>query len=388
MRTDLDAMNKIRVLEMIDRPFLGGGQITLLTLANGLDKERFEVAAAFMGEGPLGEELRKAGIPCFAVDLRKKAGPGAVAGIAGVLRKNAIDILHTHGGVAGLYGRLAARKAGIRAVVHTVHGIHYLHYRNPFLRTVFIVLERWLARMTDAIVFVSAADLDRGKRLRLASPAQARLIRNGVPETIGIPSDFDPLKKKAELGAEGRPLVVAVSRLHRQKGLIHLLHAAPLVRREIPDVQIVVAGGGPLENRLAAKGRMMRLGGNLLLLGERADAREILAAADVFVLPSLWEGLPYVLVEAAALGKAIVATDIDGVREVLRSGVTGILVPPKDAGSLAAAVVSLLEDKAFAGQLGARAQAEIPSRFSVPTMIKETERLYLEILKDKKAVKP
>ncbi len=376
-------MKQIKVLEMIDRPFLGGGQITLLTLARGLDKSRFDVFAAFSGEGPLAEELRKSGIPRLAIDIQKKAGPAAVTRIAALLRDNDIDILHTHGGVAGLYGRLAARKAGIPVVVHTIHGIHYLHYRNPLLKAAFIGLERKLSRKTNAVIFVSAADLERGKRLRLASSGQARLIRNGVPPIAGVPAAFDPERKKAEFGAQGRPLVVAISRLHRQKGLIHLLHAIPLIRREIPEVKIVVAGGGPLENRLASKGRRMRLGGSLLLLGERGDAREILAAADVFVLPSLWEGLPYVLVEAAALGKPIVASDINGVREVLRSGETGILVPAADAASLAAAVISLLKDRTLAEEIGTRARAEIPPQFSVSGMIAETERLYMELFEKK-----
>ncbi|HEX2694454.1 MAG TPA: glycosyltransferase family 4 protein, partial [Acidobacteriota bacterium] len=343
-------MKRVRVLEMIDRPFLGGGQVTVLTLARGLDKEKFEVLVASEDGGPLVDELAKIGIRHVPVRLGKFSGLSSAGALATVLRENAVDILHTHGGIAGLYGRLAARKAGTPAVVHTVHGLHYLHYRNPAAKRAFIVLERRLSRSTDAVVFVSEADMERAARLRLALPPKARLIRNGVPP---IPQARlrDPAAVRAELRAVGRPLVVAVSRLHRQKGVTYLLRAVPLVRAEIPNVRIVVAGGGPLADRLGAEVKALRVGDNVALLGERKDALSILAAADVFVLSSLWEGLPYVLVEAAALGKPVVATDIDGVREVIRSGATGVLVPPRDPGALAAAILLLLKDRAFAGGL-------------------------------------
>jgi glycosyltransferase involved in cell wall biosynthesis len=374
-------MSRIKVLEMIDRSFLGGGQITLLSLVKGLDKDKFEVMAASGGGGPLVDELGKLGVPHIPIDVRKLSGPGAVGRIAAVLRGAAIDVLHTHGGVAGLYGRLAAKKAGIPAVVHTLHGIHYLHYRNPLLKWAFIVLERRLSRFTDAVIFVSQADLRRGMKLRLAPAGKARLIRNGIDPPGMIPG-FDRAAKKIELGSDGRPLIVAVSRLHRQKGLKYLLRAVPLIREGIPAVKVVIAGGGPLASKLASAVRRLRIGESASLLGEREDAREVLAAADVFVLPSLWEGLPYVLVEAAALGKPIVASDIDGVREVVRSGETGVLVPPRDPGSLAAALILLLMDQDLAGKLGERARRDIPSDFALERMVRETEALYLEVFRN------
>lgn len=374
-------MGRIKVLEMIDRPFLGGGQIALLSLAKGLDKEKFEVLAASGGGGPLADELGKLGVPQIPIDVRKSSGPGAAGRIAAALGGLGVDILHTHGGVAGLYGRLAAKKAGIPAVVHTLHGIHYLHYRNPLLKRGFIVLERRLSRFTDAVIFVSQADLQKGMNLRLAPAGKARLIRNGIDQA-GIIPGFDGAAKKNELGSAGRPLVAAVSRLHRQKGLKYLLRAVPLIREEVPAVKLVVAGGGPLESRLASEVRRLRIGESAALLGERKDAREVMAAADVFVLPSLWEGLPYVLVEAAALGKPIVATDIDGVREVVRSGETGVLVPPRDPGQLAAALILLLRDRDLAGKLGERARRDIPPAFSLERMVRETEALYLDVFRN------
>jgi len=373
-------MRKLRVLEMIDKPFLGGGQMHLLALAGGLDKVRFDVAVASMPGGALETEAAKAGLLFWPVPLRKRLSGESIREIARLLRANEIDILHTHGGVAGLFGRRAAARAGTSVVVHTLHGIHYLHYRNPVLKYLLVLDERRLARRTDAVIFVSEADFDRGERWRLVPRSRMRLIRNGVPPDPG--ADLEILRRRDELRAALKlapPVVGAVSRLHRQKGVIHFLRAAPAILRRRPDAKIVIVGGGPLERevrRLAARAGLDR---QVLILGERPDARDLLSLFDVFVLPSLWEGLPLVLIEAASLGKPIVASIIDGVREVLRDGETGLLVPPAKPAELAAAVVRLLEDPDLAARLGAAARREIPPRFTLERMVGDTQNLYLEL---------
>lgn len=376
-------MRTIKVLEMIDRPFLGGGQMVLLSIARGLDRNKFAVAACSRTGGPLVEELRKASIPHFNVPIGKTSGLGTVRAVENILRRQAIDILHTHGGVAGLYGRWAARRTGTPVVVHTVHGIHYLHYRNPVFRRLLIGLERRLGRTTDAVVFVSEADLARARALGLAPEDRLRLIRNGV-EILPEPAAWRLESLRKELGiASDEILVGAVSRLHRQKGVAHFIDAARPVLERFPKARFLVAGGGPLEASLRRMVRERDLGRAVRLLGERSDAMELLALLDVFVLPSLWEGLPLVLIEAAGLAKPIIASDIDGVREVLRDGETGLLVPAGDSSALAGAISQLLENRVLGRKLGERARKEIPRAFSRPRMIAETQALYQDIFKKK-----
>jgi glycosyltransferase involved in cell wall biosynthesis len=369
---------RVRVLEMIDRPFLGGGQVHVLTVAAGLNKDFFDVSISAGPGGPLATDAGRAGFPFVPAAMTKKLSRGTARAIAESLRERRIDILHTHGGVAGFFGRWAAGLARTPVVVHTLHGIHYLHYRNPFLREAFILQERLLARRTDAVIFVSEADAARGRKHRLVPEEKIRVIRNGIdrpnPGRAG-----DPAGELRSLIAPDGPLIGAVARLHRQKGIAHLLRAAPFVLARFPKAKIAVAGGGPLEAGLRREVERAGLGGRFLLLGERADAADLLALADVFVLPSLWEGLPLALLEAAALGKPIAATDIDGVREVVRDGETALLAPPADPGRLAAAVIRLLDDPGFAAAMGDRARAEISVRFTLSGMIGAIERLYLEL---------
>jgi glycosyltransferase involved in cell wall biosynthesis len=373
-------MEKLRIMEMIDKPALGGGQTALLLLAENLDRDLFEVFVCSGGEGPLAEEARREGLAFVPVTLKKKPISRSPHEIASVLKKLKIDILHTHGGVAGLQGRTAARLAGTPAVVHTLHGIHYLHYRNPFLRWLYVLLERRCSRFTDRLVLVCQSDLGRAKKYRLAPEGRMTVILNGL-DVRPMAEAGDLARRRSELGwPPDRPIIGTIARLHRQKGIIHLLQASRRILKAVPESRIVVVGDGPQSDRMRREAGRLRLGERCLFLGARKDATALLGLFDVFVLPSLWEGLPFVLVEAAALGKPIVATAVDGVPEILEDGRTGLLVPPGDSEALAIAVIRLLRDKDEAGRLAERARSLVPPRFPLRRMVEQTQTLYLDVL--------
>ena len=376
-------MEKIKIMEMINQPILGGGQTALLLLAESLDRDVFEVFVCSGEEGPLSLEARKRGLVFVTAPLDKRIGVGTRKPIASLLKELKIDLLHTHGGVAGFHGRTAARSAGTPVVVHTLHGIHYLHYRSPFLRRLYVLLERRYSRFTDRLILVCQSDLRQARKHRLAPERKMAVILNGtdVPPSPGA----DGLSRlRSELGwPPGRPVIGTVARLHRQKGIIHLLRAGQTILRAVPDSLIVIVGDGPEAERLKREADQMGLGQQCLFLGARDDAGALMALFDVYVLPSLWEGLPFVLVEAAALGRSIVATAVDGVPEILEDGRTGILVPPANPGALAGAVVRLLQDKGEAGRLGENARSLVPARFPLRRMVEQTQNLYLEALRAK-----
>ncbi len=376
-------MGKIRIMEMIDRPTLGGGQRTVLLLAANLNRGLFDVCVSSAPGGPFVEEVEKSGLRHIHVPLDKKLGWRVIKNIAAVLKSEHIDILHTHGGYAGLYGRWAAGRCGTPVVVHTLHGIHYLHYRNFLLRRVSIGLERLLSRRTDRLILVSYADLGRAVKHRLAPPDSLTVIQNGSPVLKPLSAEAK-IRKRRELGwGSGLPVVGTVARLHRQKGVLYFLLAAESISSRFPDARIAVVGDGPLCRALKKRARRLKIDDKIFFLGERRDAFELMNLFDIFVLPSLWEGLPFVLVEAAALGKPIVATAVDGVPEVIEEERTGLLVPPKDPQLLAGAIIRLLEDRKLAGRLGERAEATIPVRFPLGRMVEQTENLYLKLYKRK-----
>ena len=380
-------MTKIKVLEMIDSPSLGGGQINLLSLSSSLDKSLFEVLVCSGEGGALVEAVKNKGITHIPISITKKFSRNTVAEIVDILSKHRIDVLHTHGGVAGFYGRWAARKCRIPVIVHTLHGIHYLHYRNIVLKFIYVLLEKWFARFTDAVVYVCDSDKVLGKKYGLVPESKSIVIRNGV--------DFLTFEKSRGKGASAfdwgeelgidlsHPIVGTIARLHRQKGIPYLLEAARLLSQEIPGIQFLIVGGGPWKDRLNRQKNRLGLETVVHFLGERKDVPQLLSLFNVVVLSSLWEGLPYSLLEAGALGKPVVATDVNGVKEIITDGKTGILVPARSPERLAEALRQLIENKNMANRLGAALREDIQKKHSLLPMIEGVQDLYLRLFRKK-----
>lgn len=369
----------MRILEMVDKTFLGGGQIAVLSLAKNLDRGRFDVSVCTGKSGALVDEIKKNKMNYFPVTFRKAKAGKTIRAISSILRDQRIDILHTHGGVAGLFGRWAAHKCKTPVIVHTLHGIHYLHYRNPLLKFLGILLERSFSSFTDSLIFVSDGDRDKGQRYRLAPSEKMVVIKNGIDfsdyQKIKVNNKVNRIK---ELNLESsRSIVGTVARLHRQKGLIYLIKAAKKIVQIFPEVKILIIGEGPLREKLERRTNRLGLEKRVSFLGERKDIPELLSLLDVFILPSLWEGLPFALIEAAALEKPVVATEVDGIREVIRDRDTGFLVPPKNPESLAQAVISMLQNRESASHIGKKLKKEICHQYTLSRMVEETQNLYL-----------
>ncbi len=371
-------MKKIRILEIIDRPFLGGGQRNVLSIAASLNRNTFDIAVCSDGGGPFVDEVKRHGISHFSVPFSKKVHGKTQKLLIQVFKNNHFDIVHTHGGVAGFFGRRAARKCGVPVILHTLHGIHYLHYRNPVARLLYILLERWYSRFTHGMILVSEADQKQAVKYRLCSESKMRIINNGINfSEIKNLSTVAKAEKKAVLGVHlKKPVLGTVARLHRQKGIPFLVQAMARISKELPDAVLLIVGGGPQEEKLKSLIRDLALDEKIIFLGEREDAMEILSLFDIFILPSLWEGLPYVLMEAAGMAKPVVATSIDGVREMIRDGETGLLVPAEDANGLAVAVLRLVRDRGLADRLAQNLKKHITTAYGLTRMTAEVENYY------------
>ena len=382
IKTDLEMkiMGKIKILEMIDRSFLGGGQINLLSIAEALDKSRFEVAVCSQGNGPLIEELKQRDIRHFPVSIRKIPGRRVLNALKNLMVKEGFEIVHTHGGVAGLYGRWAAFRAGVPVIIHTLHGIHYLHYRNICIRWAYIFLERVFSRFTKTVIFVSQADRKKGCRYKLAPVEKMKVVKNGI--------DFSKVKREADitqrvglkenLGLDDSFLIGTVARIHRQKNIPCLIKAAAILRDRIPRAKIIIVGDGPMMTEVKNLIERFGLQKMVFMLGERSDAYQIMSLFDIFVLTSLWEGLPYVLMEAGVLGKPVVASDIEGIREIILDEESGLLVPRNDPRKLVEGFVRLEADSHLRFKLGRSLQKKIKDEYSLSRMIREIENIYLE----------
>jgi glycosyltransferase involved in cell wall biosynthesis len=357
------------ILLVIDDASIGGGQQHVLALAQRLTARGLKVAVACEATGHLVDELSSASIPHHAVRLRETPSLRGLADLVRALRACGAQLVHTHGGTAGFYGRLAARRVGDVRTVHTYHGIHYLRQKAFRKRFLHRAIDRFLLRWTDEVICVANSDRDLALQERLALPDHVSVIYNGI--------DLSRFERRGTEGrADDRFIVGTVGRLHEQKGHVHLLEAAALVRRTHPQVRFRIIGDGPLRERLEAQARMHRVEDIVEFLGARSDVPAQLRQFDLFVLPSLWEGLPYVLLEAMATGLPVVATDVDGVREVITDGREGMLVPSRNAQALAAAVIDLAGNGARREGLGARGAQTVRERFTLEGMIEQTVSVY------------
>ncbi len=372
-----------RILQIIDSAKLGGGQHHVLTLVRSLDPDRYSPSVCSGPGGPLVEQLQISGIPHLACPMGKQPEPSTVGRLRKIITGGGFSLVHTHGGVAGLWGRLAC--IGLPGVkrVHTIHGIHYLNYDSILKKGLTILLERLLARLTDRIICVCHSDLEKALRAGVVSAGQARVILNGIelsPHQEQRPAGGG-LRREISLD-DDTILIGTVGRLHIQKGQRHLLDAFARLGRRIPGTHLVLIGDGPEAVGLKRRHRGLNLGRHATFLGAREDVADLLPQLDLFVLPSLWEGLPLTLMEAMAAGLAVIATDVDGNSELVEDGFDGILVPSADPEALCGAMAVLCSDPARRKSFGSRARERAIRSFSHHRMVLETSAVYNELLQD------
>lgn len=364
-------VKQTRVLLLTDEATIGGGQRHILALARGLSPRNYTVAVACPAQGYLTDELHRFSLEHIALSLPERPNPVALYRTWRVMKEYAPDVLHTHGGTAGFYGRLAASLMPSVRVVHTYHGIHYLHQRRSLRTALYTSIDRYLLRRTHAIICVARADLDDGRKAGVVEPRIASVITNGID-----PKEFRTRRRARKNGS----VIGTIGRLHVQKGQAVLLEAMRMILKEHPEASLRIVGDGDLMAPLKKKAAELGVATKVSFAGARTDTAEQLAGMDVFVLPSLWEGFPIVLLEAMAAEKPIVASRIGGVTEIVEDGVDALLVEREDAPALASAVLRILQVDSLRKALGRRAGEKVRTRFTAERMVRETEEVYRRIV--------
>jgi glycosyltransferase involved in cell wall biosynthesis/ribosomal protein S18 acetylase RimI-like enzyme len=345
----------------------------LLGQLRRLRDEGYEVTGV-SAPGPHAAALEAAGVRHLAWrnatrSWNLRADLRAAVELWSLLRRERFDLVHTHNPKPGVIGRVAARLAGVPVVVNTVHGLYATPEDRFAKRATVLGLERLAARCSHLELYQSEEDLRWSRRLRLAPAGRAQLLGNGTdldrfdPALVGAGRAAE---LRRELGLPADALVVGmVGRLVAEKGYRELFAAARAVRRADPRVRFLAVGTPDLDKADAiTEAELERAGADVCFAGWRDDVRDLLAAMDVFVLASWREGMPRSAIEAAAMGRPLVLTDIRGCREVARHGREALLVPPRDPEALAAAVLRLAGDPALRRRLAAAARTRALERFS------------------------
>ncbi len=344
----------------------------LLPLMRGLRARGHEVVGV-SADGPLLDVARAEGFRIVPVPLARSLSPlaqlRAFRALLALFRAERPDMVHAHMPISGFLARAAARAAGVPCVAYTCHGFLFNQPGNLSRRATALAME-WLGgRMTDIYLTVSSEEAADARRLRVSRRAIA--VGNGRDPAHFRPDSAARARIRAELGvAADTVVVIAVSRLVRHKGYPELLAAMRDVGAELWVVGERLASdhGEELEPYFAASG----LGARLRRLGYRDDVPALLAAADIFVLPSHFEGLPMSVIEAMLAGLPVVATDIRGPREQVVAGETGLLVPPMRVAPLAEALSRLSGDAALRARLGAAGRARALAHYDEAAVVART----------------
>lgn len=369
----------IRIVYLIDKLKRAGAQVHLAQLACGLDRSRFAPEVlCLLEDGPLADTLRARGVPVSRLDLGTLYAPQGLVGLFSLARRfraRQVDILHTYLISANVYGTLAARLGGVPTVITTRRDMGFS--RTWKLR----ILEEWLVnRMVDRVVAVSSAVANCARHERgIAKPGVAT-IENGVDIGEWSPARHsrDDARREWALAAED-PVVGVIATLSPVKGHDDFLRAAALVARQQPRARFFLVGDGPLRTTLEAQARVLGIADRVVFAGARDDVARLLAMLDVVVLPSQTEGMSNALLEAMAMARPVVATAVGGNPEVVRDGVTGLLVPPGDPETLARAIARLLERPEDARALGCSGRKRVEKDFTVQKMVARYEALYLSL---------
>lgn len=380
--------HKVRVLYVITRLIVGGAQETVMLLADGLDKKCFQ-ASVISGpqtgvEGSLIEDVRRRGIPLTILpdlvrelDLIKDIK--AFWKLYRFMKAGGYDIVHTNSSKAGILGRWAAWLAGIPVIVHTVHGWGYHDYQQPLVQRLFIWLERISAAITQRLIVVSTRNIEKGLADRIATKGKYLTIRSGIELEDFMHPAHDRASMRALLDIPlTAPVVGTVTRLSAQKAPTDFAAAAIEIAQSAPDTHFVMVGDGPLRGEVEGMIAQADLQKRFHLTGLRRDVADLLTTFDIFVLSSLWEGLPRVLPQAMAAGLPIIASAVDGNVEAVRANENGILVPPGDRAALAQAMLQLLQDRRRATEMGQAGRARV-QEFSAQKMVEDHEQLYHEL---------
>ena len=364
---------KIKVLEVIRQGQIGGGESHLLDLIYFMDREHYEPVCLSFTYGEMIRRLKAQGVKCHVIESQKAFDPKVQSRVKQIMRQEQVQVVHAHGSRAASNILYPARSLRL-PIIYTVHGWSF-HDDQPLLvKTVRTLSERLICRLVQKVICVSDSNADTGRRL--CGLRQPIVIENGINmERFNPDQPFPDLRP--EFGFREDDFVVGfIARDTVQKAPLLYLEAIGIAHRRNPRVKALFVAEGELDaeaDRYIEKDRML---GYVYHSKFRHDVPAVLHAIDAYCLPSLWEGLPIALLEAMAMGKAVIATPTDGTKELLSDANNGILIPFNNPMALADAILVFLENKQFRKECEQNARRLVSKRFNAQRVASSVQQIY------------
>lgn len=364
--------------------------MVMLNTIKYLDKDRFDIhiAAGLIDESLIsspdciGPEIRLFIFSSLVRDISIWKDIAALIRLVLLMVRERYDIVHCHTSKAGFIGRAAAKMANVKVVIYSPHGNIFFGYFGKFSTRLFIMLEKIAARFTDKIVTLTKRGMEPYINLGIGRKGQFIHIYNGIDvDEFNEKGNINISQKKRELGLLDNHLVGSiVGRLVPVKGHIYLIKSICKVVDEFPNVRFLFVGDGILRDNLINQARLLGIMDYIYFLGMRYDVAQILACSDLALMSSINEGFGMAILEAMSMKKPVIATNVDGIPEIVDDGETGILVPPKDPDAFALAIIKLFSRRDLAKKMGLNGFEKAKRDFDIRSTAKKTESLYYEQL--------
>ncbi len=363
-----------RIFYLITELNVGGAENSLYQLVTHLNSQKFlPIVFSLGGEGKIAQKLREKGIEVICLGAKHKFDLTVFFKLLKFIRLKKPHILHTYLFHANFIGRIAGRIAGIPITISSVRTMEKQKWHHVYLD----MLTSW---MVNKEICVSKDVEEFTKKYAKVPANKLTTIYNGINfEDTHVTKNTEDKKKELNIN-QFNPIIGTVGHLTMVKGVNHLLRVFKLVLKSYSNACLLIAGDGPEEKKLKELTLRLNITDSVKFLGFREDALEIINIMDIFVLPSLWEGMPNVILEACALGKPVVSTSVGGAKEIIKHGETGFLVPVRNYKDLTKAIKTLIENPKKREEFGRKGKEFVLKNFSLDKMVKSTEKLYEQLI--------
>lgn len=366
-RNKKEKNERCKVCEIIRHAQIAGTEKHVYLLTTYLKGRFFKASICTFEDGELVARLKERG---FAVTVIPRSHSLLhFFRLVSYLRRNGFHIVHCH---SGGYACIAAKLAGIKRIVYTKHGLGFtaeeLRSRSFFRKLRDFLIDQCVT------IYIALTNYDKFVMTQIMhiSENKIRVIHNGIDPKFG---------KGKPMSRKGYPIIGIVARLTKQKGISYLIKAIPVIAEKYKNVKVLIAGSGQEEESLKTLAKRLRISEKITFLGYVNDPLSVINQMDIFVLPSVWEGFPYVLLEAMLLKKPIVATNIFGVNEIIEHEKSGLLVEPRNTVSIANAIIRILSEKHYADRMGNAGHRRVLKHFTIEKTVNKIESIYHSLLR-------
>ena len=371
-------LKKIKVLQAIRQGKVGGGETHIVDLVKHLNKEHFQPVVLSFTDGEMIDKLNDMGVENYVIHSEKAFDFSTWKSVKALMREKQIDLIHIHGTRATSNVYWAAKKLDL-PTVYTIHGWSFHDDQNALVKNARIFFEKWITKKTDCNISVSDSNQETG--FKHIPGFKSVVVHNGIDLIKFNPDCAKRKNLRTELNiAQDAFVICFIGRMTAQKDPLTLIKAFKEINSEYSNAVLLMVGDGELKEKAIALTRELGLEKSVIFQRSRTDVADILFSSDIFCLPSLWEGFPIALLEAMAMRKSVIATEVDGSVEIIQNKKNGILVKPQNIQMLANAIKELIQNNSLKEELSIAAQQTILNDFDVKKMTKKIEDVYLNVL--------